>query len=302
MNHACWQAIVVGIVLALECVGGADGIPPGQVLIEFFPTQGKPSCAVAVALIQELRQVGINPSQVVVLDWPNEAAASARLVRKPGGTGQPMPSTLLAGRPLPVAGPALAAVLNQIERDQTRLKLDLKLSGSGPRRTLTVRIMNRTPGEGGQDWRVGLALTSDHGPADQHQVVQRFTERMIHLNGTRPHTFTMPVDLIGAPASHRFRLTAFVQDPGDGTIPQAGSIACPVLPDHQMTHRVRVRLPVDLTASFVPWSETLQALLADPPSCLDCGEAYSPDFLITLPPVRFPGNKPDINAIKLPSC
>jgi hypothetical protein len=343
MKNRGWKAPALSILLALASgSSGADGptkssSPPKKILVELYTSQGCSSCPPASDLVGRLAKLEYGTDRIVVLNFhvdyfnqPWVDPYSDPLGRRRQGYYNEVlrrsdlsftPLMVVDGRD-PLVGSnrsAMLASLARADREPAGVTLDLKLSGTGTRRSLSVRVAGQSRVVEGRELLVGVALAEDPVTTKvrsgenagrtlvEHQVVRRFAQKSARLDRNSPQTLTFPVDLIDTGDAGRSRVSVFVQDRLNGVVYQADSIPWPPVEQaRELPHKHQERRPkvglgnamtyFDLTSPILP-------IMPDgPPSCPDCGTPLSAEYLDSLPQGFNFANRYRFPNIPLPEC
>ena len=339
MNHRGWRIPALSIALALVSgPSGAEGPrpPAKKILVEVYTSQGSRTSPPVSDLLGRFAKMGYGPDKVVALNFHldtandpwvdpfSDPAARRRQLYYNDVLGRRdlmvSPLTMVDGHESLVGSDrsTAQAALERAGHEEPEVSLDLILTGTGTRRSLSVRLSGRSPDVTGRDLIVGVALAEDSITTRvksgenagrmlvEHHVVRRFDQKSTRVAGPKPRSLTFPVEMVEARGVGTFRVAAFVQDRLSGRVYQADSIAWPPdrpaesvmigVKDHPKTRRRPAFTGFDPMASIASGSAD------QTPSCPDCGTPYSPEFLASqppLPPIRTRGRSPNL---PLPSC
>ena len=346
MRNRGGRAATLAILLALasgppDAEGQAkpSGLPK-KILVELYTSQGCNSCPPASDLLGRLAKLGYGPDRVVVLNFHVDYFNAPWVDPYSGpiaGRRQAYYNEALRRRDLsftplmvvdgrhPLVGsdrPKALSALSTASRGAAGMTLDLTLVGTGPRKSLSIKMASRSTAVDGRELLVGVALAEDPvttrvGSGEnagrtlvEHQVVRRFVQRAATLDRPKPQNLTIPLELPVGGDAGRFRVAVFVQDRLDGSIYQAESIPW-ASPEHarelspptasRKSNRPKIRRSHALDfAGFAPMFPPGSSDIA--PSCPDCGTPFSPEYLSMLPPGYNPSNRHLFPQIAPPMC
>jgi hypothetical protein len=341
-NRALKTIAVVFMLTVLHPDAAAAGEnlldQPKRVLVELYTSQGCSSCPPASNLVGKLTELGVGRDRIVPLNfhvdyfnqpWPDPYSDASYTRRQCDYNGvqrrddlQLTPLFMVDGRhPLIGSDRTIAvAAIEQALKMPPDVALDLKLDGTGNRKTALVKVAARSPEVAGRALLIGMALTEDPVTTRvlrgenaglmlvEHHVVRRLDQRFLKLdrNGTR--AFSFPIEFPGGADAALFRVVVFAQDRVNGQVFQAEVLpwnpakAPAVLADNardldRVIARRKARnaalnrllnLPV-----FDPWvmttDESTSAFVA---TCPACGSPFNPPTTPSNARLSGPGFRP----------
>ena len=236
---------------------GAVEVPtdrPKKVLVELYTSQGCNSCPPASDLLGKLFELGDGADRIVLLNfhvdyfnqpWPDPYSDASYTRRQHDYNSlqhrddvRITPLLMVDGRhPLLASDRTTAsATIEQALKLPPDVALDLRLDGTGNRKTASVKIAARSPEVAGCELLIGMALTEDpvttrvlrgenaRLPLVEHYVVRRLDQKFLTLDRIGSQTLSFPIELPGSSNGTRFRVVVFAQDRVNGHVFQANEL------------------------------------------------------------------------------
>ncbi len=128
------------------------------------------------------------------------------------------------------------AAIKQALQQPPDVALELDLTGTGTRKTVSVQIAARSPDVAGRELLIGMALTEDPVTTRilrgenagltlvEHHVVRRLDHKFLKLDRTRSQTVAFRIELPRGRDGSRFRVTVFAQDRANGNVYQSDAL------------------------------------------------------------------------------
>ena len=140
--------------------------------------------------------------------------------------------------------------IRQAKNEPAGVSLNLKLEGTGAKKTLTLKVAARAAGVAGRDVLIGVAMTEDQVTTKvpsgenagktlvEHHVARRLDHKFTKLDRTGEKSLTFPIELPAGANPANFHVAVFAQDRASGVVYQAEAIPWtpPVAIKAQRTH------------------------------------------------------------------
>jgi hypothetical protein len=259
MKNRALKAIAVFFMLtvlrpAAAAAGEKPVDVPRKVLVEFYTSQGCSSCPPASDLLGKLIELSDARDRIVLLNfhvdyfnqpWPDPYSDASYTRRQCDYNGvqrrddlRITPLLMVDGRQALLGSDRTtdSATIEQALKLPPDVALDLRLDGTGNRKTASVKIAARSPEVAGCALLIGMALTEDPVTTRvlrgenarltlvEHYVVRRLDQRFLTLDRIGSQTLSFPIELPGSSNGTRFRVVVFAQDRVNGHVFQANEL------------------------------------------------------------------------------
>jgi hypothetical protein len=259
MKNRALKAIAVFFMLtvlrpAAAAAGEKSVDLPRKVLVEFYTSQGCSSCPPASDLLGKLIELSDARDRIVLLNfhvdyfnqpWPDPYSDASYTRRQCDYNGvqrrddlRITPLLMVDGRQALLGSDRTtdSATIEQALKLPPDVALDLRLDGTGNRKTASVKIAARSPEVAGRALLIGMALTEDPVTTRvlrgenarltlvEHHVVRRLDQRFLTLDRIGSRTLSFPIELPGSSIGTRFRVVVFAQDRVNSHVFQANEL------------------------------------------------------------------------------
>jgi hypothetical protein len=343
MKNRALKAIAVFFMLtvlrpAAAAAGEKPVDLPRKVLVEFYTSQGCSSCPPASDLLGKLIELSDARDRIVPLNfhvdyfnqpWPDPYSDASYTRRQHDYNSlqhcsdlRITPLLMVDGRQAVLGSDRTtdSATIEQALKLPPDVALDLRLDGTGNRKTASVKIAARSPEVAGRALLIGMALTEDPVTTRvlrgenarltlvEHHVVRRLDQRFLTLDRIGSRTLSFPIELPGRTIGARFRVVVFAQDRVNGHVLQANELSwnpgkAPVVRADQgrdfdrvvgrrKARRAALNRILNLSV-FDPWVMTTdESNNAFDATCPACGSPFNPPTTRSNDSLSGPGFRP----------